>query len=84
MYSEFALAVEAEVIERWRFLKKDKWQCLVISYMFPSLHSMHVNTVASMNVAIVSTWAYVHKDGREIFSVYFIFFVFSFQTDFAR
>lgn len=40
MYSEFALAVEAEVIERWRFLKQDKWQCLVISYMFPSLQNI--------------------------------------------
>jgi len=34
------------------------------------IHSMHVNTVALMNVAIVSTWAYVHKDGRETFSVF--------------
>lgn len=37
------------------------------------IHSMHVNTVALMNVAIVSTWAYVHKDGREFFSVFFSF-----------
>ncbi len=29
MYSDLALAVEAEVLERWRFLKQDKWQCLM-------------------------------------------------------
>lgn len=36
------------------------------------IHSMHVNTVASMNVAIVFTWAYVHKDGRELFLFCFL------------
>lgn len=45
-------------------------------HLFPlHIHSMHVNTVALMNVAIISTWAYVHKDGREIFLFFFCFLV---------
>lgn len=54
----------------WLFLTHSHLSELLLPHR---IHSMHVNTVALMNVAIVSTWAYVHKDGREIFSVFFLF-----------
>lgn len=58
-YSEFALRVAADVLERWRFQKQDKWQRLIFLFISPVLrlqhciHSMQVKTVVSMNVAIV-------------------------------
>lgn len=67
MFTECAWAVETDVMEGWRLEKRTSSSWLFLTFPTSAEHlfphhtpSTHVNTVASMNVALVSTWARVH------------------------